>query len=178
LTWIATRSSRAGAKSAISDDPVQAIRIEPATSGDAETLASVSRRAFEHDVNYGAPGVCGPPGYDSPAWQRQMMRRGRFFRVLEADRVVGGLILFRFEDGTVQLGRAFLEPDAQNKGIGSQLLAFAERTFPEARRFALDTPSWNLRNQHVYEKAGYRKIGEIDAAEGFPLIQYEKRIEE
>jgi RimJ/RimL family protein N-acetyltransferase len=177
LTWIATRSSRAGAKSTISDDPVQPISIEPATSGDAETLASVSRRAFEYDVNYGSPGVCGPPGYDSPAWQRQAMAQGRFFKVLDADRVVDGFVVFNLEDGIVQLGRAFLEPITQNKGIGGELIAFAERTFPEARRFVLETPSWNLRNQHVYEKAGYRKIGEIDAAEGFPLVQYEKRIE-
>ncbi|HEY5161231.1 MAG TPA: GNAT family N-acetyltransferase [Gaiellaceae bacterium] len=177
MTWIATRSSRAGAKSTISDDPVQAIRIEPAASSDAETLASISRRAFEHDVNYGAPGPGGPPGYDSPAWQRQMMKRGRFFKVLEADRVIGGFVLFRLGARTVELGRAFLEPELQNRGIGRELLSFAEEVFPETRRFVLDTPSWNLRTQHVYEKAGYRKIGEIDAAEGFPLIQYEKRIE-
>ena len=157
-------------------EPNQPIRIEPAAAGDAETLTVVSRRAFEHDVNYGSPGVSGPPGYDSPAWQRQMMVRGRFFKVLEADRVVGGLVLFPLEDGTVEVGRAFLEPEAQNKGIGSELLAFAECIFPKARRFVLDTPSWNLRTQHFYEKAGYIKIGELDTAEGFSLFQYEKRV--
>jgi len=76
----------------------------------------------------------------------------------------------------VEVGRAFLEPEAQNKGIGSELLAFAEYTFPKARRFVLDTPSWNLRTQHFYEKAGYIKIGELDTAEGFSLFQYEKRV--
>lgn len=152
------------------------IVIEPATDGDAEALAEISRRAFEHDVNYGAPGPCGPPGYDSPDWQRKMMRSGRFFKVLEQDRLVGGFVLFRLEDGSVEFGRAFIEPECQDRGIGAELLRFAESVFPEAERFVLDTPAWNLRNQHLYEKAGYLKTGEIDTGEGFILFQYEKRI--
>ena len=154
------------------------IRIEPAATGDAQVLAEISRRAFEHDVDYGAPGSGGPPGYDSPAWHRQMMKRGRFFKVLEADQVIGGFVLFRLAAGTVEFGRAFLEPEFQNRGIGGELLAFAEGVFPETRRLVLDTPEWNLRTQHFYEKAGYGKTGEIDTGEGFHLIQFEKRVEE
>ena len=128
-------------------------------------------------MNYGAPVVCGPPGYDSPDWQRQAMRRGHLYKLLEGDRVVGGFVLFRRDDDTVELGRAFIEPELQNQGIGGELLAFAEGVFPETRRLILDTPDWNLRTRHFYEKAGYRRIGEIDTGEGFPLIQYEKRLE-
>jgi RimJ/RimL family protein N-acetyltransferase len=128
-------------------------------------------------VNYGAPGVCGPPGYDSPDWQRRAARRGHLYKLLEGDRVIGGFVLFCREDDTVELGRAFLEPEAQDRGAGARLLAFSESVLPGTKRMLLDTPVWNLRNQHVYEKAGYRRIGEIDTGEGFPLIQYEKRLE-
>jgi ribosomal protein S18 acetylase RimI-like enzyme len=152
------------------------IRIEPAAERDAQVLAEISRRAFEHDVNYGAPGPCGPPGYDSADWQRQVMREGHLFKILEEDRVIGGFVLFRLEDGNVEFGRAFLEPDCQNRGIGGELLRFAESVFPQTRRIVLDTPDWNLRTQHFYEKAGYVRIGEIDTGEGFPLFQYEKRV--
>lgn len=154
-----------------------AIVIEPATIDDAEALAEVSRRAFEHDINYGAPGPCGPPGYDSADWQREMMQSGRFFKVLERDRLIGGFVLFRLADGSVELGRAFLEPGCQNRGLGGELLRFAEGVFPETRRLVLDTPSWNLRTQHFYEQGGYVKFGEIDTGEGFVLFQYEKRID-
>jgi len=152
------------------------IVIEPAEESDAEALAEVSRRAFEHDVNYGAPGPGGPPGYDSPDWQRKMIRSGRFFKVLEQDRLVGGFVLSRLPDGSVQLGRAFLEPEYQNRGIGAELLRFAEGVFPETEHLVVDTPSWNLRNQHFYEQGGYVKIGEIDVGEGFILFQYEKKV--
>jgi RimJ/RimL family protein N-acetyltransferase len=153
------------------------IVIEPASANDAEALAQISRRAFEHDVNYGAPGPCGPPGYDSTDWQREMIGSGRFFKVLERDRLVGGFVLFRLPDGSVEFGRAFLEPECQNRGIGAALLRFAESVFPETKLLVLDTPSWNLRTQHVYEKAGYSKFGELDKGEGFVLFQYEKRLE-
>jgi len=159
-------------------DPVHSIRIEPAAESDAETLAAVSRRAFEHDVNYGAPGPCGPPGYDSPTWQRRAMKDGSYYKILEADQIVGGFVLFRRRDGSLEFGRAFLEPERQNRGIGAELLRFAEGVFPETKRLVLDTPSWNLRNQHFYEKGGYVKTGEIEAGEGFPLFQYEKRLAE
>jgi len=106
------------------------------------------------------------------------MAQGRFFKVLEADRVVGGFVLFRLEEETVELGRAFIAPELQNRGIGSELLAFAEGVFPETKRLVLDTPDWNLRTRHFYEKAGYEKIGKAETDEGFSLIQYEKRVEE
>lgn len=91
---------------------------------------------------------------------------------------MGGLVLFALSDGTVRVGRAFLEPERQNRGIGSELLRFAESVSPETRRFVLDTPVWNLRTRHLYEKLGYVKTGEIESGFGFLLIQYEKRIEE
>ncbi len=140
-------------------------------------MTAVSCRAFEHDVNYGAPNRGGPPGYDSPAWQRRTMKEDRFFKVTDADRVIGGLLLSRLEDGTVEFCRAFLEPEFQNRGIGGELLRFAEGVFPETKRLVLDTPSWNLRTQHFYEQGGYVKIGEIDSGEGFLLFQYEKKLE-
>ena len=155
---------------------VDKIEIVPAVDADAQPLAEISRRAFEHDVNYGAPGPCGPPGYDSPDWQSEMIRSGRFFKVLERGRLVGGFVLFRLPDGSVEFGRAFLEPECQNRGIGGELLDFAEGVFHDGARFVLDTPAWNLRTQHFYEKAGYVKTGEIDTGEGFSLFQYEKRL--
>ncbi len=105
------------------------------------------------------------------------MKQGRLFKVIgDGGRIVGGFVLLALADGTVRIGRAFLEPEAQNQGIGGELLAFAESAFPGTKRLILDTPVWNLRNQHLYEKAGFSKTDEIGSDDGFPLIQYEKRI--
>jgi ribosomal protein S18 acetylase RimI-like enzyme len=152
------------------------VRFQLIGDGDAEALAEISRRAFDNDSEYGAPGPGGPPGYDSVAWQRRMSQRGRFFKVIEEDRIVGGFVVFRLEDGGVELGRVFIEPDCQNRGIGSEVLRYVEGVFPATARVVVDTPGWNLRNQHFYEKAGFVKIGEINTGEEFPLFQYEKTL--
>jgi hypothetical protein len=69
-----------------------------ATSRDAEKLASASKSAFENDIHYGAPGhdgkAGGPPGYQSTNWQGKMMRRGRYYKILVDNRIVGGFIVF------------------------------------------------------------------------------------
>lgn len=36
-----------------------------------------------------------------------------------------------------------------------------EDMFPHARRWMLDTPSWNQRNQHFYTKMGYIEVGRV-----------------
>ena len=152
------------------------IRFEPASRENAAVLAEVSRRTFDNDVNFGAPGPCGPPGYDSPEWQRHCMRAGRYFEICDDNRIIGGLMLFPQGAGTVELGRVFIEPERQNTGIGLAALRFAESAFPKAKRWVLDTPAWNTRNHHFYEKAGYVKTGEIEAGDGFVLFQFEKII--
>ena len=153
------------------------IRFEKATQKDAKALTRVSRSTFEHDVNYGAPDRGGPPGYDSEAWQRRMMRRGNYFKILAADEIIGGMIVFSAGGGHYELGRIFIHPDRQNQGIGVQALAFIEHAFLDAKRWTLNTPSWAERNHHFYEKLGYVKSGEHEPLETpFLLFSYEKTI--
>lgn len=65
-----------------------------ARAQDADALARVSKRAFDHDVHYGAPGPDGPPGYDSSAWQRRMMRVGDYYVIEQSGEVIGGRATF------------------------------------------------------------------------------------
>jgi len=62
-------------------------------------------------------------------------------------------------------------PEWQNCGIGAQAMRFAESTVPSAAAWKLDTPAWNLRTRHFYEKLGYKQTG----TEG-GLVLYEKRV--
>ena len=43
------------------------LRIELAEGRDAATISEIAVRAFHTDVEDGAAGEGGPPGYDSPA---------------------------------------------------------------------------------------------------------------
>ena len=53
-------------------------------------------------------------------------------------------------------------PDRQGKGIGSQLVAFAEdRIFTESPNAFLCVSSFNPRARQLYERLGYQYVGDL-----------------
>ncbi len=148
------------------------IRFQKAKVQDAKELAMASWRAFDNDINYGAPGKGGPPGYKSDRWQSRMMRIGKYYKIMDDYRIIGGFIVFGKGNGHYELGRIFIDPDYQNQGIGAQAMEFMEKQFPRAKRWTLGTPRWNRRTRHFYEKMGYVMIG----ADGPDGVRYGKVI--
>jgi GNAT superfamily N-acetyltransferase len=148
------------------------IRFEKARSRDAATLARISERAFHSDIHCGAPGIGGPPGYNSERWQSRMMRIGQYYRILVDGQIVGGFIVFPKEPRHYELGRIFVDPDFQNRGIGTRAFEFLWEEFPLANRWTLGTPAWNRRTRHFYQKVGFVEVGE----DGHGGILFERRI--
>jgi ribosomal protein S18 acetylase RimI-like enzyme len=79
-------------------------------------------------------------------------------------------------EGHYELGRIYVDPDFQNRGIGQQAVRQMFGAFPEAQEWTLGTPSWAIRNQHFYEKMGFVKVreAEIDLDLGRSGIEYER----
>jgi len=159
------------------------IRLEKARRRDAKVLAKVSEEAFHEDVNYGAPGPGRPPGYASEEFQVRMMRFGDYYKITQGEQIVGGLLVHPQKPRHYELGRIFIAPGHQNQGIGSRVIEMMEQAYPLAKRWTLDTPKWNLRTQHFYEKMGYRQCaGQISDDEArlcgatgtTDLVLYEK----
>jgi GNAT superfamily N-acetyltransferase len=148
-------------------------RFEKAKLGDAGALARASERAFHSDTHCGAPSVGGPPGYNSEAWQRRMMRTAQYYKILRAqesgdDQIVGGFIVFRKGTRHYELGRIFVDPDFQNQGIGAQAFEFLWEEYPLAKKWTLGTPAWNRRTRHFYKKVGFVEVG-TDGRDGILL---------
>jgi GNAT superfamily N-acetyltransferase len=148
------------------------IQFKKARSGDADALAKASERAFHSDIHCGAPALGGPPGYNSPAWQARMMRLGDYYKIVVKGQVVGGVIVFRKRVREYELGRIFVDPDFQNRGIGTQAVEFLWQEYPLAKRWTLGTPAWNRRTRHFYSKVGFVEVGE----DGRGGILFERRI--
>ena len=123
---------------------------------DCLALAGSSQRALERDVELGAPGPGGLPGYDSPAWHRRAFTWAHVFRIVHEGRIVGGAIIIPHAAGRMELGRIWLEPSAQGHGWGVTAMTAIEENYPEASGWRLETPAWNLRTQRFYAKVGYR----------------------
>ena len=144
------------------------LRMVRARAADAATLARASERAFDDDIRYGAPGPGGPPGYASPEWQARMMRMGDYYKIVLEDRIIGGLIVFRTAPREYDLGRIFLDPDHQNRGLGAQVMDLLWQAYPLAKRWTLGTPAWNQRTRHFYAKVGFQEIA-MEGADGILL---------
>jgi RimJ/RimL family protein N-acetyltransferase len=119
----------------------------------------------------------GPPGFDSVAWNAEWIERTPYYKVLLDGRIVGGIIVFAMGEGHYELGRIYVDPDVQNRGVGQEAMRLMFEAFPEARKWTVGTPSWAVRNQHVYEKMGFVRVREtaVDPQLGWSGIEYEKR---
>jgi len=144
--------------------------VERAVAADAHALAGTSKRAFDADVELGAPGLGGPPGYDSAGWYQGALRYGTGFKLIANGAVIGGALVFQRGPSWYEIGRIWLIPEAQSVGFGTLAMRQIEGYFSDARRWTLDTPIWNLRNQDFYATLGYQETGR-----DCELVYFEKR---
>lgn len=63
--------------------------------------------------------------------------------------------------GSPYIASVAVAEDARGKGIGSQLVAFAERQMAGRRFIFLCVSSFNRRAQELYRRLGYERVGEI-----------------
>lgn len=149
------------------------IRFAKAKYEDAEKLTEVQIKTFDDDARkfFGKP-KGGPPGYNSVPWQKMMMKKGFYYKILAGNTIIGGIIVFKVKPGHYNLGRIYIDPDYQNKGIGTQAMKFIESTFRDAQKWTLGTPKLAYRNHHFYEKFGYVRSGD-DGPDGY---LYEKNM--
>ena len=152
------------------------IAFERAAPADAEALVAAQIAAFQYDsVLYPDVEIGGPPGYDSVEDMRRKMAEGQCYKMVNAGRIIGGIVVFDKGQGHIYVGRIYIDPAYHNRGIGTQAIQFLEQTYPAATLWSLDTPVWAVRNQHFYEKLGYVKVGE-EVLPDITLIQYQKRM--
>ena len=137
-----------------------------------EKIVGMSVRAFETDKFVGGKeGDC-PPDYDSVEWHRKMAEDGCLYQAVTDGKIVGAAVLFPDENNrSLYVGRIFIDSIYHRKGYGMQLMECVENEFPYVREFDLDTPSWNMRTNAFYEKAGYTRVCEKD---GFVFYKKER----
>jgi len=99
-------------------------------------------------------------------------RKGAVLKAVLRDEIIGSVRIHRDGD-TVYIGKLIVHPDRQGRGLGSRLLAEAERMFA-SNRYELFTGSKSASNLHIYEKAGYSRFKEKTAEPGLIFVYMEK----
>ena len=131
------------------------LRFVKARTSDALVLTSISKQAFDSDVEAGATSPGGPPGYQSVPFHIRMARMNHLFKLVDENGVIlGGAILFRQGD-VLNVGRIFIDPQHFRKGYGILMMREIVALYPDVKVFTLDTPVWNIRTNAFYTRLGY-----------------------
>ena len=134
------------------------LKFMEAGTADALVLNSISKQAFDSDVEVGAASPGGPPGYQSVPFHVRMARMNHLFKLVDENGVIlGGAILFRQGD-TLNVGRIFIDPQHFRKGYGIFMMQKIETLFPDVKVFTVDTPAWNTRTNAFYTRLGYSEV--------------------
>ena len=133
------------------------LQFVKASTSDALTLNGISKRAFDSDVQVGAPSAGGPPGYMSVSYHTKMARSNHLFKLVDNGLIIGGAILF-LDDEKLNIGRVFISPENHRKGYGIFMMHEIESLYPMVKEFTLDTPIWNIRTKSFYTKLGYTEV--------------------
>ena len=149
------------------------LRIEPASLEDIPDLTLVMTKAFDADSlrHLGEP-KDGPPGYDNGDFFRKWMppKDSFTFKVLINDTVIAGIIVWVYDNGKNTVGTIFVNPEYSRLGIGSIMIRWIDKAFPNTKQWTLGTPSWALSNHSFYENNGYVKIKEVKEDNGASFI--------
>ncbi len=85
----------------------------------------------------------------------------------EGDAIVGCVLLRPAEDGAVLLRAMAVHSDFQGRGLGREILAFAERLARDAGFRRVDTNA-RVTARGFYEKAGFAADGDLFTADAVP----------
>ena len=132
---------------------------------DLPGLARIMKRAFDDEAqrflgrqNYG------PDGYDNGDFFRTWLfpyEQSKGYKIVKEGRLIGAYIVWIMPEGKNILGTIFVDPAWQGQGVGTATWQHIEASYPEAKNWTLETPSWSTRNHHFYEaKCGFSKIAE------------------
>jgi ribosomal protein S18 acetylase RimI-like enzyme len=96
-----------------------------------------------------------------------------YLKAVQNGAIVGAVRGYE-QNGTCYIGRLIVQPDCQNRGIGTQMLNAIEAHFNTAQRYELFTGENSARNLYLYQKLGYRPFRTAQLSEKVNLVYLEK----
>ncbi len=142
------------------------IYIEKAKIGDAEKIVEVKRLAYtDEDIRFGG----GRGDYlkyigdvDFISW---CMNRYLLYKIMLGGIIVGTFWLDHETDDRLdhfELQDFCIIPEYQNKGYGAKAMELMEKLHQNIIIWSLGTATFSIRNQHLYERMGYKKVGQTE----------------
>jgi predicted acetyltransferase len=142
------------------------IYLEKVNMDDAEKIIEVRRLAYtDEDIRFGE----GRGGYlkyigniDFISW---CVNRYLLYKIMLDGEIIGTFWLDHETDDRpdhFELQDFCIIPRHQNKGYGVRAIKLMEKLHENIKIWSLSTAIFSTRNQHLYEKMGYKQIGQTE----------------
>lgn len=149
------------------------IKIEPATEQDLEPILQLQKKAFNgqaliyNDFNL-------PPLIQTIEDLKEEFRLKAIYKVEQEGKIIASIRCYT-KDNVLYLEKLIVDPDFQNRGIGTKILTEIENKYSASvNRYALFTGHKSERNLHIYNKLGYKEISRETVRDDLKLIFMEK----
>ncbi|MBN1531508.1 MAG: GNAT family N-acetyltransferase [Spirochaetes bacterium] len=94
----------------------------------------------------------------------------KFLAALEGDSLVGLSTVIRRDDGGIVIGRLYVHPSAQHRGIGTRLYEMSIDAFPGATRAHVEVDERSAKGLSFYRKLGFSETGQrTEVIEGLAM---------
>ena len=88
--------------------------------------------------------------------------------------VLAGLISYKLEEDLVDIYRVAVHPEYFRRGIAKQLIQFIEDVNKGIEKIIVSTGLKNRPAVSLYLKLGFRRVSEVEVAEGVYVVSFEK----
>lgn len=148
------------------------IIITTAESGDAGKILSLQKIAFHQEAKLNGDMLIAPM-VETLDQLTNAFSTHMFLIAKDGSEIIGS-VRIRIDDKTCHIGRLFVSPGHQGRGIGRRLMQAAEEQFGESGKFKLITGGKSADNIRLYEGLGYQITGEAMENGKTPLVIMEK----
>jgi ribosomal protein S18 acetylase RimI-like enzyme len=142
------------------------IYLEKVKISDAEKIVEVKRLAYtDEDIRFGGGRgdyleFIGNTGFISWCMDRYLL-----YKIMLDEITIGTFWLDHETDDRpdhFELQDFCIIPEYQNRGYGAKAMELMEKLHENIKIWSLGTASFSVRNQQLYEKMGYEKIGQTE----------------
>ena len=145
------------------------LTFEPFLESDIGILTPIMKRAFDEDTRlHLGKEEGGPEGYDNGDFLRKwaLHKDSTAFKILLNGQPIGAVILWIHRNHDNFLGNIFIDPDLENKGLGTAVWKLIEAKYPYTRVWRTETPGFSKRNHHFYvNKCGFHIVKIVNAGD-------------
>ena len=132
------------------------VKIIKATKNDLREILKIQKLSYQQQAeiynNYNIPPL-------TQTYNEIMLDYDKmiFLKAIKENKIIGSVRAYE-ENNSCYIGRLFVHPDFQKKGIGKKLIKEIENKFQSVNRYELFTGHKSIKNIHLYKKLGYKEF--------------------